>query len=87
MILLLILLRYSRGQLSMRELMAKYNTDKGDKGFGHAYYRQYEKLFAPFRTSRVRLLEIGVDGGNSMGLWKVSARTKDGGAHTITTTT
>jgi hypothetical protein len=66
MIVLLVFLALVECQ-SLRELMDKYQTDKG---FLHAYYRQYERLLAPLRFTRVRLLEIGVQGGRSMHLWR-----------------
>jgi hypothetical protein len=51
---------------SLREIMLKYGTDKG---YYHEYFRTYEPLFAPLREDRVRILEIGVDGGKSIAVW------------------
>jgi Methyltransferase domain len=36
----------------------------------HHYLPIYERYFAPFRTGRVRMLEIGVSRGGSMAMWR-----------------
>jgi cephalosporin hydroxylase len=41
-----------------------------DKGSLHSYIDHYEKLFAPMRDTTVRLLEIGVQGGISVLMWR-----------------
>lgn len=42
---------------------------RSDKGTRHSYIDVYETLFAPYRRKRTRVLEIGVKGGHSLGLW------------------
>jgi SAM-dependent methyltransferase len=44
-------------------------TGGGDKGTIHSYIEIYEKLFSPFQNP-VKLLEIGVNYGESMNLWR-----------------
>lgn len=41
-----------------------------DKGSLHSYIDLYEELFEPYRNKPIRLLEIGVQGGISMLMWK-----------------
>ena len=41
-----------------------------DKGTLHSYIDYYEEVFSPIRNNRVRLLEIGVQGGISLLMWK-----------------
>ena len=52
--------------LSLLDMIATYDTDK------ESYHRYisgvYEKLFAPWRTSSLKILEIGVAGGESLRL-------------------
>lgn len=43
---------------------------KSDKGTHHGYQRFYFSLFKEFEFSDVRLLEIGVENGKSMDIWK-----------------
>ena len=41
-----------------------------DKGTLHSYIDYYEEVFSPIRNNQVRLLEIGVQGGISLLMWK-----------------
>lgn len=42
----------------------------GDKGTIHSYIEVYEELFAPYRNSALRVLEIGIMGGCSLRMWE-----------------
>jgi hypothetical protein len=58
--------------LSLRQIWQEL-ADKGhgtDKGSAHSYLPVYEKLFAPYRDQPIRLLEIGVDRGYSLEMWR-----------------
>ena len=51
----------------------QYTHDQGftDKGLPyHTYIEFYEKCFSPFRNKPVSLLEIGVNHGGSLEMWK-----------------
>ena len=59
---------------SLSELSAKYPlTDKGpirsDGTPGHNYTETYEKHFGPLRDKKIKILEIGFGGGDSLKLW------------------
>ena len=41
-----------------------------DKGTTHSYIDSYASLFKPYRDKPINLLEIGVDYGNSLALWR-----------------
>lgn len=61
------------GKLSLFEIYDKiqqlgFTTDKGTT---HGYLETYEKLLTPFRDKECNLLEIGVDWGYSLYLWKL----------------
>lgn len=43
---------------------------RSDKGTVHSYIEVYEELFAPYRTTSKRILEIGLFEGHSMRLWE-----------------
>jgi demethylmacrocin O-methyltransferase len=58
--------------MTLDEIAIKYGTDKGSKHpsiEGHDYCRHYEKFFEPFREDPIRMVEIGVAGGNSIQTW------------------
>jgi len=60
---------------NLSELSAKYPlTDKGpfkaDGTPGHNYTEEYEKHFRPLRDKKIKILEIGFGGGDSLKLWK-----------------
>ena len=43
----------------------------GDKGTLHSYIDSYyEGAFAPFRETAKRILEVGINRGHSLGMWK-----------------
>jgi hypothetical protein len=44
-----------------------YNTDKGTT---HAYVDSYAELFKPYRNQPINFLEIGIDYGYSLALWR-----------------
>lgn len=59
---------------NLKRLAQFFGTDKATT---HDYVTHYEKLFAPIRTRRLRLLEIGIggyadptSGGTSLRMWK-----------------
>ena len=43
---------------------------RSDKGTRHSYIEVYEELLSPYRKKRPRLLEIGVEYGYSLELWR-----------------
>lgn len=54
--------------LSLTELANKYGSDKGNAvRFRHNYTSLYERIFAPWRLQRIRLLEIGLASGGPDG--------------------
>lgn len=52
--------------MTLTELAHKHSTDKGS----HGYTPIYDRLFTPQRQSAIRLLEIGVQFGNSLDMWE-----------------
>ena len=46
------------------------DLQNSDKGTLHSYIDFYETEFAPYRNRPIRLLEVGVQGGISVLLWK-----------------
>ncbi len=54
---------------TLQELAAKHGTDKGS---AHSYMPIYDRLLGPLREKKVRcrLVEIGVDQGQSMRMWR-----------------
>lgn len=52
---------------SLDELAVKYGTDKSSKG--HNYTPFYSMFFESFRMEKFKMLEIGVDSGNSLLMW------------------
>lgn len=53
--------------MTLEEIAAKHPTDKLGT---HSYLPIYERLFAPLRDAMYPVLEIGVDGGGSLCIWK-----------------
>jgi len=53
---------------TLDELGLKYRTDKSSGG--HNYLTLYERYFAPIRSERVKILEIGVLNGASLAVWE-----------------
>jgi len=43
---------------------------KTDKGTTHAYVDSYAKLLKPYRNKQINILEIGIDFGYSLALWR-----------------
>lgn len=52
---------------SLTEIADHYGTDKGSRG--HNYTAFYERLFKGMRSKPVKILEIGVAGGESIKMW------------------
>jgi trans-aconitate methyltransferase len=52
---------------SLCDLLSKYKTDKNTR---HSYGPVYEDLLAPYREVAKNVLEIGVDKGASMEVWR-----------------
>ena len=52
--------------LSLKEIGKKFPTNKNDYGFLDIY----EKYFESLRNKKLNILEIGVDKGDSLRLWK-----------------
>lgn len=50
------------------ELGVMYGTDKSSKG--HSYLQYYEIFFDALRYKSINLLEIGIDKGDSVRMWK-----------------
>lgn len=50
---------------SLTDIALHYGTDKAQ----HTYTQFYETLFVPLRKKPIKLLEIGVAGGESMKVW------------------
>ena len=42
----------------------------GDKGTAHSYIEEYERLLSPYRDKNITLLEIGIQLGHSIQMWK-----------------
>ena len=53
---------------SLSALAIRYDTDKGPHG--HDYMPIYQEILAPRRREPITLLEIGVGGGGSLGMWR-----------------
>ena len=52
--------------LSLKEIGLKYPTNKNNYGFLNIY----EKYFHFFREKKINILEIGVEKGDSLRLWR-----------------
>ncbi len=52
----------------LEEIGRSYGTDKSS--LGHGYLDFYERFLRQLRFSEVRLLELGVQGGPSLRMWK-----------------
>ena len=59
------------GLISLDQLAIANKADKASSHHvkGHNYARHYDKLFSPFRLEPIKLLEIGVGGGESIRTW------------------
>lgn len=55
-------------KLTLEEIAAKYPTDKGPSG--HNYIHKYQMFFEQYRDLPIKVLEIGVDKGHSVKMWK-----------------
>jgi len=54
--------------MSLDELALKHNTDKGSQC--HAYTQYYDMIFNKIKNQPLKILEIGVQRGNSLKMWK-----------------
>lgn len=52
------------------ELAEKYGTDKRPEPLGHGYTHYYDMLFASQRESVRKVVEIGIDTGASLRMWR-----------------
>ncbi len=58
----------SKAESELGDLFRKHSTDKH---YNHHYERMYAEILAPFRKAEsVKLLEIGIAGGNSLKAWR-----------------
>ena len=53
---------------TLDNIAIKYGTDKS--GNGHSYAKYYDFIFDHIRYKPINLLEIGIDEGNSLRMWK-----------------
>lgn len=53
---------------TLDELALKHGTDKSSKV--HFYTRHYERYFAPLRDKELKILEIGIQEGKSLKMWR-----------------
>lgn len=58
------------GQGGARSLADMGRETRSDKGSDHSYLEVYDQIFDRFRDRPIRLLEIGVLGGESLRLWQ-----------------
>lgn len=56
-------------RLPLRQIFALFGSDKQGKS-GHSYAAAYAEVFAPFRSKRIKLLEIGLLKGASLLGWR-----------------
>lgn len=54
--------------MTLDEIALKYGTDKASDV--HFYTRYYEQYFEPLRNNELNLLEIGIQEGRSLKMWK-----------------
>ena len=54
----------------LSEFGIKYMTDKAPIGTYHAYTIRYQQLFEPIRFNVRRVLEIGIERGASLQMWR-----------------
>lgn len=54
--------------MTLEELSVKYQTDKGS--LRHRYCDIYDELFAPLKDKPINLLEVGVQFGYSLRMWR-----------------
>ena len=52
--------------MSLIEIGKKYPSSKNISGF----IQLYEKYFSPYKESKINILEIGVDNGDSLRIWR-----------------
>jgi len=57
--------------MTLDEIAIKHGTDKATTHpvAGHGYAPHYDRLFSPLRDKPIKLLEIGVGGGESIRTW------------------
>lgn len=53
---------------TLNEIATELGTDKAS--FGHNYVEKYEKQLADYKDKPFKLLEIGIDVGYSIKMWK-----------------
>jgi len=64
--------QFRKGVRTLREIYENHKTPVGlgDKGTLHHYIENYDKLFTPYRHKPITVLEIGVNQGHSMRMWR-----------------
>lgn len=57
--------------MTLDEIAIKHGTDKATQHprYGHGYAPHYDAVFSPLRDKPIKLLEIGVGGGESIRTW------------------
>lgn len=57
--------------MTLDEIAVKHGADKGSQHHvkGHDFARHYDKIFGNLREMRLRILEVGCGGGDSMRMW------------------
>ncbi len=66
MTLLKLFYNYTPHRQNLPVETASYSTDKGD----HNYIKYYSEWFAPYQDKEINLLEVGVENGGSIKLWR-----------------
>lgn len=57
--------------MTLNDLAIKHVTDKWDNdGYGHAYCSIYESIFDRMQNDPIKLLEIGIEDGGSIRMWR-----------------
>jgi len=59
----------------LKEIFEKYKESSlfsggGDKGTIHHYIESYDRLFTPMRDKEINVLEIGINRGESLAMWR-----------------
>lgn len=54
--------------MNLDEISIKHGTDKSSKA--HGYAKKYEKYFNELKDEKLKILEIGVQNGYSLKMWK-----------------
>lgn len=68
-------LNRTKNMKPLNEIFDKYKEEQlfsggGDKGTIHHYIESYDRLFAPVRLDKINVLEIGINRGESLKMWR-----------------